>query len=105
MDIKNKIIAVDFDGIIVSDKYPEIGEPNLDTINKLKRLYKNNTLILWTCRNGEKLEEALKFCDLYNLKFHYINENSDETLKKYDYVDSRKITADIYLDDKGATTL
>lgn len=103
--IVNKIIAIDFDGVIVSDKYPEIGTPNIDIINKLKDLYKNNTLILWTCRNGDKLEEALKFCDKYNLKFHHVNENCDAVLEKYDYIDSRKITADIYVDDKGVTTL
>ena len=98
-------IAVDFDGIIVTDKYPSIGEPNIEMINKLKKLSKDNTIILWTCRNGEKLDEALRFCDKHGLHFHYVNENSDETLKKYDYIDSRKITADIYLDDKARSTL
>lgn len=103
--MKNLIIAVDFDGVIVSDAYPAIGKPNLDMISKLKDLSKENTLILWTCRNNEKLDEALSFCEKHGLKFDYVNENADSTLEKYDYIDSRKITADIYLDDKARATL
>ena len=94
--MKNKIIAVDFDGTLVTDKYPKIGEPNVKLIN---------TLILWTCRNGEKLKEAVEFCLLCDLHFDYINENSKETLKKYKYKDSRKISADIYIDDRARATL
>ena len=103
--MKNKIIAVDFDGTLVTDEYPKIGSPNIKLINKLRRLSKNNTLILWTCRTGDKLKEAVEFCLLFDLQFHYINENSKEILKKYGNIDSRKITADIYLDDKARTTL
>ena len=103
--MKNKIIAVDFDGTLVKDEYPNIGSPNIKLINKLRRLSKNNTLILWTCRTGDKLKEAVEFCLLCDLQFHYINENSKEILEKYGNIDSRKITADIYLDDKARTTL
>lgn len=103
--MKNKIIAVDFDGTLVKDEYPKIGSPNIKLINKLRRLSKNNTLILWTCRTGDKLKEAVEFCLLCDLQFDYINENSKEILEKYNNVDSRKITADIYLDDKARTTL
>lgn len=103
--IENKIIAVDFDGTIVSNKYPEIGAPNYELINKLRYLGRYNTLILWTCRNGKKLKEAVNFCENLGLKFNYINENSKEVLKLYRGVDSRKITADIYLDDKSRRKL
>ena len=103
--MKNKIIAVDFDGTIVKDKYPSIGSPNIALINKLRKLSKHNTLILWTCRTGAKLKEAVEFCLLCDLHFDYINENSKEILKKYKNIDSRKITADIYLDDKARVTL
>ena len=103
--MKHKIIAVDFDGTLVTDKYPKIGEPNVKLINKLRKLSKDNTLILWTCRNGEKLKEAVEFCLLCDLHFDYINENSKETLKKYKYKDSRKISADIYIDNRARTTL
>lgn len=103
--MKNKIIAVDFDGTLVKDEYPRIGSPNIKLINKLRKLSRDNTLILWTCRTGDKLKEAVEFCLLCDLQFDYINENSKEILKKYGNIDSRKITADIYLDDKARTTL
>lgn len=103
--MKNKIIAVDFDGTLVKDEYPKIGSPNIKLINKLRKLSRDNTLILWTCRTGDKLKEAVEFCLLCDLQFDYINENSKEILKKYGNIDSRKITADIYLDDKARTTL
>ena len=103
--MKNKIIAVDFDGTLVKDEYPKIGSPNIKLRNKLRKLARDNTLILWTCRTGDKLKEAVEFCLLCDLQFHYINENSKEILEKYGNIDSRKITADIYLDDKARTTL
>lgn len=36
--IKNKTIAVDFDGTLCSNKYPLIGQENIVLINKLKDL-------------------------------------------------------------------
>ena len=103
--LKNKTIAVDFDGTLVTDKYPEIGEPNVKLINKLRKLSKDNTLILWTCRNGDKLKEAVEFCRLCDLNFDYVNENTEANLKKYNYEDCRKICADIYIDDRAVTTI
>ncbi len=66
---------------------------------------KNNTLILWTCRNGDALLEAIKFCENYGLMFNYINENTKEVLDNYGGIDNRKITADIYIDDKARCCL
>ena len=104
-NLTNKIIAVDFDGTLCTDNYPEIGKPNYYLINKLKLLSKNNTLILWTCRTGDLLEDAVVWCKKHKIHFHYINENAKEVLEKYNFKDSRKITADIYLDDKSRRTL
>lgn len=46
--------AVDFDGTLCENAYPEIGAPNLPLIDKLiscRRL--GAKIILWTCREGE----------------------------------------------------
>ena len=97
--IKNKVIAVEFDGTITfPSKYPITGEPNIDVINKLKTLHKYNTLILYTCREGVELQEAIDMCASYELMFDYINENIESR-------HSRKIWADIYLDDKSTTDI
>ena len=56
-------IAVDFDGTIVDHKYPEIGKEKPFAIETLIQLQQEgNRLILWTSREGELLEAAIKFC-------------------------------------------
>jgi hydroxymethylpyrimidine pyrophosphatase-like HAD family hydrolase len=53
-----KIIAVDFDGCLVTNKWPKIGEPIAETIDALKAEQANGAkVILWTCRSEEKREE------------------------------------------------
>lgn len=47
----SKIIAVDFDGTLCENKWPEIGEPKCAMISKLKKeQLAGAKLILWTCR-------------------------------------------------------
>ena len=58
-----KIIAVDFDGTLCENKYPEIGEPNKEMITYLKDRQSNgDKLILWTCRIDEMLDNAVRWC-------------------------------------------
>lgn len=98
--VKDKVIAVDFDGCICSLKYPNIGEPNWEVINALKEEKASGTkLILWTCRCDEALQAAVEACTSWGLQFDAVNENVPERLVKYGYSDSRKISADEYWDD------
>ena len=100
--INYNIIAVDFDGTLCAECFPYIGEPNLPLICALleqKRLGKK--LILWTCRCGERLSEAVEWCADQGLTFDAVNENLPEIIYLYGS-DSRKITADLYIDDKSA---
>lgn len=97
---KREIIAVDFDGTLCKDRYPGIGEPNMELILLLKQMQKQGSrLILWTCRCGERLEEALYWCKNLKIQFDAVNENVEEIIQKYGS-DSRKIYADMYIDDK-----
>ncbi len=94
------IIAVDFDGTIVEHRFPEIGRIRpfaFETLQELKK--KNHKLILWTHRSGRHLEEAVEFCLLNGLKFYAINKNYPE--EKWNENDSRKILADLYIDDRN----
>lgn len=96
----SKVIAVDFDGCICTMKWPEIGEPNWDVINALKDEKRSGSkLILWSCRCGDLLQEALNACDNWGLQFDAVNENLPERLVEYGYSESRKISADEYWDD------
>ncbi|MCR5596214.1 MAG: hypothetical protein K6G12_10215 [Lachnospiraceae bacterium] len=100
--IKYNIIAVDFDGTLCDECFPHIGEPNLPLIYALLEQQRNgNKLILWTCRCGDRLMEAIDWCALQGLFFDAVNENLPEIIDMYGS-DSRKITADLYIDDKSA---
>jgi hypothetical protein len=95
------IIAVDFDGCLCESKWPEIGESNTLLIERLKRrVEKGDKLILWTCREGDKLREAVEWCKSWGLEFDAVNENLPEMNALYGN-DSRKIGADVYIDDKA----
>ena len=97
-----KIYAFDFDGTLCQEAYPNIGKPNRSMIFLAKRLKKQgHKLILWTCRCGKPLEEAIEWCKSQGIIFDAVNCNLPETLQKYG-TDSRKVTADYYIDDKGA---
>ena len=94
------IIAVDFDGTIVQHKFPKIGKEIPFAIKTLKLLQqKGHKLILWTYRSGKELEEAVKFCEEKGLVFHAVNNDYDG--EEFDNTYSRKIYADIYIDDRN----
>lgn len=96
-----KIIAVDFDGTLAETDFPKIVKPKLRMITFCKQLQaQGHILILWTCRCGQDLEEALKFCEEYNLKFDYVNENTKENIREYGN-NSRKIFAHEYIDNNA----
>ena len=95
------VLAVDFDGTLVEDKYPNIGRINTTVWNAvLNAQNKGYKLIFWSCRNGEALEDAVSFCAHNGLHFDAINENIDEVKVLYGG-DTRKVFADIYLDDRS----
>lgn len=97
------IIAVDFDGTLCEECYPNIGQANSVLINALiERRNLGDKLILWTCREEKMLEAAVEWCEGKGLRFDAINDNLEEIKLKYQH-NSRKITADIYIDDKART--
>ena len=101
MNFQDKlIIAVDFDGTIVEDAYPKIGKTRLFAFETLKRLQDDgHRLILWTYRSGLRLEEAVKFCDANGIQFYAVNKSFPE--EQFDYSKSRKIYADLFIDDRN----
>ena len=94
------IIAVDFDGTIVEHEYPNIGKTRLFAFETLKMLQdKGHQLILWTYRSGKELDDAVNFCKENGLEFYAVNSNYPE--EEFDNTISRKINADIYIDDRN----
>lgn len=96
-----KILAIDFDGCLCTNRWPEIGEPNRDIMLAALDLQKSGwKLILWTCRTGDKLTEAVDWCRRYGLEFDAVNENLPEVIEAFG-ADCRKITATEYWDDRA----
>ena len=91
------IIAVDYDGTL------EIkGKLNQQLIESLRRVQRRgDTVILWTCREGKTLQNALQALNGAGFRPQYVNCNAPEAIRRMGH-DSRKVYADLYLDDKGA---
>lgn len=99
--IKNKIIAVDFDGTLCVNKYPEIGDPNEELIAYLKKRQANGEkLILWTNRVDDRLDKAVKWCAEHGLVFDAVNDNLPEIVESFGS-NCRKIFANEYIDDRN----
>jgi len=93
-------IAIDFDGTIVEDAYPKIGKTRIFAFETLKALQKEgHLLILWTYRAGRTLDEAVTFCAKNGVEFYAVNKSYPEEV--FDEAMSRKIDADIYIDDRN----
>lgn len=98
------IIAIDFDGTITTNREDEHYLELRDHCKKaiIYLFFQGHELILNTCRQGKQLEIAKEFLHYNNLLYFFIeiNNNTKETLNKYDN-DCRKISADMYIDDRN----
>lgn len=95
------IIAVDFDGTIVTHEYPKIGKERPFAIATLKRIQEEgeHQLILWTVREGALLQEAVDFCRERGLEFYAVNSNYPEEVPEHNA--PRKLVADLWIDDRN----
>jgi len=95
------IICVDFDGTLCKHKFPAIGKADKELIQKLINHRKNgDKLILWTCRDGKVLDEAVEWCKKLGLEFDTINDDLQEIKDSFIYK-SQKVYGDIYIDDRN----
>ena len=95
------VIAVDFDGTIVENRYPRIGKEIPFAIDTLKKLQSDHhILILWTVRDGKLLEEAVNFCRKRGIVFYAVNRNYPEESDSA-ILCCRKINADFFIDDRN----
>ena len=96
------IIAVDFDGTIVTHEYPKIGKPIPFAIDTLIRLQEErHRIILWTAREGKLLEDAVESCKKKGLEFYAVNSNYPEEQVLTEALKPRKLTVDLFIDDRN----
>ena len=95
------IIAIDFDGTCVKNKYPYVGE-DIGAVPILKDLVKRgHRLILCTMRSHKPnkgidcLQDAVDWFNNNGIELYAINENPEQK----SWTDSNKIYADLYIDD------
>lgn len=97
------IIAVDFDGVLCDNAFPQIGAPHYEIISLMRRLLDvGHEVILWTSRADGELAAAIDWCKDYGLHFTAVNDNAPSNKKQYSakYPNgTRKVYADIYIDD------
>ena len=99
--LNNKKLAIDFDGTIVEDAYPNIGKPKIFAFDTLKKLQSEGyRLILWTYRSGKHLEEAVEFCRKNGVEFYAVNSSFEGEVFDSE-TQSRKIDADLFIDDRN----
>lgn len=95
------IVAVDFDGCLVHNKYPYCENPNMELINFIREHINDYVWILWTCRHDEQLNMAKKYLyEEFGLVFDFVNQNVPWMIDQYG--DTRKVFADYYIDDKSS---
>lgn len=90
------IIAVDFDGTLYAN-----GQTNTALICDLRaKQAQGHIIILWTCRTGHRLNEAVKILRQNGFIPNFVNQNAPQAVAMLK-ADPRKIYADIYIDDKS----
>lgn len=95
-------IAVDFDGTIVEHKYPEIGKEIPFATDTLKMLIRDrHKLILWSVREGKLLDDAVEWCRTRGVEFYAINKDFPEEEADKNLRFSRKLKADVWIDDRN----
>lgn len=98
----NKIIAVDFDGTMCVNKWPDIGEANEELLNYLREEKAHGTkLILWTNRSGTHLSDAVDWAKERGIEFDTVNDNLQESVEFFGG-NSRKIYATEFIDDRAS---
>ena len=104
MKAEHVIIAIDFDGTICTVDYPEIGREREGAKEFINKLYEEGyAIVINTCRTDEgefkAAQMARDFLKIRGINYHTFNENLPHLLEIYG-CDTRKISADVYIDDK-----
>lgn len=93
------ILAIDFDHTIADVDFPVIKGFKPNAKHYINLLYEEGFYIsVWTCRSGMHKDAAEDFLNKEGVNFHCINENHPILIEHWG--ETRKLAADIYIDDK-----
>lgn len=103
--MKQLRLAIDFDDTIVESLYPNIGELRKDAKEIINKLYEEgHYIIINTCRAEDYELMAEQFLNQHQIHFHKMNANRAQDILFFG-MDCRKISADVYIDDKNLMSL
>ena len=95
------IIAVDFDGTIARSDYPVIQGEQPYASEILRQLRnEGHYIIIWTCRCGKQLIDAINWLLEHDIPFDRINDHNPDNVRKYGE-GGNKVYAHCYIDDKN----
>lgn len=89
------VIAVDFDGTVVTHEYPKIGSSTGAEATLHELIENGHKLILYTMRDGPQLEEAKKWFEERKIELWAVNNNPEQS----SWTNSCKVYANLYIDD------
>ena len=93
--MENKIIAIDFDGTVVTHEYPLVGR-DIGAIDTLKELvFNGHRLILHTMRSGNELKDAINWFKFNEIKLYSVGYEPTQR----EWTTSNKCYAQLYIDD------
>lgn len=99
------LYAIDFDGTLVENNWPDIGKTNRDVLKAVQNLEKaGDKWILWTMRSGKPLEDAKEWCRKHNIHPIAVNDNDPKLIEDFGN-NPRKVYADWYIDDHNLNML
>lgn len=92
-------LAIDFDGTLCNSSYPKLGEEIAPICNFIRSIMDLDfNLILYTCRHGDNLDDAIVWCAEHDIYFDYVNENPKDRVLLWG--DCAKLSYDLLIDDK-----
>jgi len=101
MEHRKLVISIDFDGTIVTIAYPQIGKLRNGAKETINRWYnEGHTIVINSCRAEQMQKDMVRFLVANGIMFSYVNANAKHLIDLYG-MDCRKISADVYFDDKN----
>ncbi len=97
MDNRHNVIAIDFDGTVVTHEYPSIGR-DAGAVPVLRELVdRGYRLLLLTMRDGTLLEDAKRWFADRKIPLWAVNTNPEQRT----WTGSPKVYANLYIDDSN----
>jgi len=101
MNFDMPVISIDFDGTIVEDEYPNIGDSIDGARYVINHWYNIGCwIIINSCRYGIYECDMISWLNKNNINYHTLNENLQWRIEMHNG-NPRKIGADFYIDNKN----